>query len=275
MSELLKSIQHPKRLEILALLLREEKDFRTLMDKTGLPKSALGNHLSELVAKHLVEKITRGIYRITLDGNDYLASLSINFLNAKIREQERLERQRERNREMISKYAKTDIKYGEIVEKVQLKRSYTEMEVEIKKRGSFSVMGIQDRGNNSDFIPPMWDKFMTRYDEMKDIILSQASYGICFAFNKSTKEFNYLAGFEVNKNEKPLDGMSIFTIPEATYAIITCTLPKLKEAYKLVGDWIKENGYREIGKLEFELYPETWDDEKTDSMYVWVPVTRP
>ncbi len=146
------------------------------------------------------------------------------------------------------------------------------MEVELKERKAFSVMGIQDRGSSSEFIPPMWKKLMVRYDELKEEIVSQASYGICFDMNKTTKEFNYLAGFEVNKDEKPLDGMIIYTIPEATYAVITCTLPKLTKAYKAVGDWIIENGYKEIGMLEFELYPETFDDDKTDSMYVWVPI---
>ena len=84
MSELLKTIQHPKRLKIMALLIDEERDFRTLMTQTRLQKSALGNHLSELQGKHIVEKITRGIYRLTMEGHDYIENLSINFMNSKI-----------------------------------------------------------------------------------------------------------------------------------------------------------------------------------------------
>lgn len=48
LSDLLKSLQHPKRLEILALVMIEEQEFSSLMEKTKLPKSALGNHLAVL-----------------------------------------------------------------------------------------------------------------------------------------------------------------------------------------------------------------------------------
>ena len=189
MSDLLKSIQHPKRLEILAYLIEEEQDFRSLRELTDLPKSALGNHLSELVAKYLIEKIIRGIYRITLDGEQYLASLSQIFLDAKIREQERLDRQRELNRTMISKYANRDIKYGEIVEKIQIKRSHTEMEIEIREKETFTIMGIQDRGTHGpDFIPSLWNKFNKRFDEIRDLIVTKEAYGVCFAFDKISKE---------------------------------------------------------------------------------------
>jgi DNA-binding transcriptional ArsR family regulator len=89
-SELLKTLQHPKRLEILTLMLKAELEFGTLMDKTGLPKSALGNHLSELLDKNLIEKLNRGLYRISSDGKEFLSNLSKSYLHAKIREQERL-----------------------------------------------------------------------------------------------------------------------------------------------------------------------------------------
>ncbi len=274
-SDLLKSIQHPKRLEILAYLVEEQQDFHSLKELTKLPKSALGNHLSELVAKHLIEKVIRGIYQITLDGEQFIASLSQNYLNAKIREQERLDRQRETTRTMISKYTGKDIEYVEIVEKLQIKRSLTEMEIEIREKKKFIVMGIQDRGTSGpDFIPPLWNKFNARFDEIKNLIVTKEAYGVCFASNKASKEFNYLAGFEVNEGEKPLDSMIVFTVPKAQYAVITCTLPKISEAYKSVGKWIRDNGYQEIGNMDMEVYPESWDDEETDLMYIYVPIVK-
>ena len=69
-SELLKTLQHPKRLEILSLMLTDESEFGTLMKKINLPKSALGNHLSDLLEKNLIEKLDRGLYRISPDGRD-------------------------------------------------------------------------------------------------------------------------------------------------------------------------------------------------------------
>lgn len=275
MSDLLKSLQHPKRLTILAYLVEEERTFRSLRELTTLPKSALGNHLSELVAKHLIEKIIRGIYRITMDGEQYLASLSQNLLEAKIREQERLDRQREMNRGMILKFTGKNVEYGEIVEKLQIKRSHADMEIEIREKDAFTVMGIQDRGKKGpDFIPSLWNKFNTRFDEIKDLILTKEAYGVCFAFDKLSKEFNYLAGFEVNEGTQPLEGMIVFSVPQARYAVITCTLPQITEAYQAVGDWIRDNGYKEVGNLDMEVYPESWDDEETDQMYIYVPMVK-
>ncbi|MHA2497626.1 MAG: ArsR family transcriptional regulator [Candidatus Hodarchaeales archaeon] len=60
---LLRAISHPKRFLLLGLLLDEpQSDLNTLVEKTGLQKSALGNHLGILIEKNLVEKLDRGVW---------------------------------------------------------------------------------------------------------------------------------------------------------------------------------------------------------------------
>jgi predicted transcriptional regulator YdeE len=247
------------------------------MTKTRLPKSALGNHLSELLEKNLIEKLDRGIYRITLDGIEFLSDISKNYLNAKIREQERLERQRRRYQKMISRYTRYRFENDELLVSESEKRSEIKMEVEIKKRPAFTVMGMKDRGKKPiDFIPNLFDKFYKRYDEIKEKIKSKTTYGISYNKNKTNKEFSFLVAYEIDIGTKVPEGLITYTIPELTYVVVNCTIPTLNEAWNFAGKWIAENGYKDISHSfpEYEVYPENHENEETDPMYIYVPIIR-
>ncbi|MFX1453952.1 MAG: ArsR family transcriptional regulator [Promethearchaeota archaeon] len=95
-SKLVKAIAHPKRLQLLVLLLDEHQDFSTLIDKTNLKKTALSNHLSQLISNNLVEKFGRGSYHITNDGKELLKATTTVYKDSKSREQ--LEKERLRTR---------------------------------------------------------------------------------------------------------------------------------------------------------------------------------
>jgi len=71
-AELLKLAAHPARIQIMALLLQGEHEFSNLMQQTKLSKTALANHLNQLVDKELIEKIGRGKYNLTADGKELL-----------------------------------------------------------------------------------------------------------------------------------------------------------------------------------------------------------
>jgi predicted transcriptional regulator YdeE/DNA-binding transcriptional ArsR family regulator len=277
LSELLKTLQHPKRLEILTLLLKEEKEFGTLMTKTQLPKSALGNHLTELLDKNLIEKLDRGVYRITIDGKEFLSNIAKIFLNVKIREQERLERRQRRFQAMISRYTRYPFENGDPLALESKIRSKPEMEVEIKTRSAFTVMGMQERGKEaSKFIPDLWDRFLKRVDEIKANVKSNILYGISYEMNKRTKEFSYLVAYEIEPGTEVPEGLITYTLPKLTYVVVKCTSSTLTEAWNFAGQWIAENGYKDISKslMEYEVYPESFEDEKTDPMYIYVPVIK-
>ncbi len=88
----MKALDNPKRFEILILLLNETKTFQKLMEETNLQKSALGNHLNILQNNSLIEKIYRGLYCITIDGEELISALTECYLQTKVREQARLEK---------------------------------------------------------------------------------------------------------------------------------------------------------------------------------------
>jgi predicted transcriptional regulator YdeE/DNA-binding transcriptional ArsR family regulator len=273
-SELLKTLYHPKRLEILALMMSDHKDFGALMEQTGLPKSALGNHLSSLLEKNLVEKLDRGVYRITMDGQELLSSITTCYLNAKVGEQERLERQRRKYQEMISRYTRYRFENGELLVSEANNRRKSKMEVEVKALPAFTVIGMRDRGiKPTDFIPPLFKGLEERFDEIKGKVKSNNVFGISYEIDKSTKEFSFLVGYEIGSGTEVPEGMTTYAIPEHTYAVVKCTLPDLSQAWKFASQWIKENGYKDISPPEFELYPESHEKEN-DPMYIYVPIEK-
>jgi DNA-binding HxlR family transcriptional regulator len=71
-AELLRLAAHPARIQIMALLLQGEQEFSNLMQQTKLSKTALANHLNQLVDKELIEKKGRGKYNLTADGKELL-----------------------------------------------------------------------------------------------------------------------------------------------------------------------------------------------------------
>ncbi len=95
-AELLKSAAHPVRIQILALLSRGERDFSRLMQETELSKTALANHLKQLMSKRLVQRVARGEYRLTVDGKELLNAAAAMYKGSAQREEERRELLRRR-----------------------------------------------------------------------------------------------------------------------------------------------------------------------------------
>jgi len=65
---------NPQRLRILALSLKDEQDFPAMMEATALSKTALANHLAQLVDSGLMARRTRGKYEITPDGRELVSA---------------------------------------------------------------------------------------------------------------------------------------------------------------------------------------------------------
>lgn len=73
-AELLRLAAHSSRIEIMTLTIRGEGDFSKMMQITNLSKTALANHISQLVNSGLMERRSRGRYELTSDGKRLLAA---------------------------------------------------------------------------------------------------------------------------------------------------------------------------------------------------------
>jgi DNA-binding HxlR family transcriptional regulator len=91
-AELLKSAAHPIRMQVLTMLLSGKHEFSGLMRKTRLSKTALANHLNRLVKKGLVQRVSRGEYILTVDGEELLNAAARVYRDSAQREDERRRR---------------------------------------------------------------------------------------------------------------------------------------------------------------------------------------
>ena len=121
------------------------------------------------------------------------------------------------------------------------------MEIQIKTKPAFSVLGIEGRGDadrGPEWIQPLWNKAFNRFDEIKDLVKSDQSgpqreaWGLMSATDEYLapwkNEGKYLVGWEVNPGTKPPKGWTVWDVPEQTYAVIGCTMATYGEAYKFV-----------------------------------------
>lgn len=73
-AELLRSASNPHRIMIMSLAMRGNSEFSEMANATSLSKTALANHLSQLVENGLMRRQIRGKYELTADGKELLAA---------------------------------------------------------------------------------------------------------------------------------------------------------------------------------------------------------
>ena len=149
------------------------------------------------------------------------------------------------------------------------------MEPKIVSRASFTVVGMKYSGKNeNNEIPQLWGEFGPRMGEIKQVANPHLAYGVCDNFDKSSGEFSYIAGFEVDSIAEIPEGMVSWDIPEGEYAVFTCALPTLGETYQhAYHTWLRESGYQRAPGPEFELYDESFDPKDPSSeMDVYIPI---
>jgi predicted transcriptional regulator len=100
----LKAISNNKRLIILLSLLTGEKSFSVLKEETKLQKTALSNHLTQLIDALLILRPDYNKYQLTSDGELFLRAIEVAFNKSEIREKIQTEElQRRRFSEMFVK----------------------------------------------------------------------------------------------------------------------------------------------------------------------------
>ena len=86
LARMLRAVAHDKRLQLLALVVEGRQEFAGLLNATGLSKTALANHLGQLIDSGLIERLERGNYQITADGRGLLESLVGTYKESQARE---------------------------------------------------------------------------------------------------------------------------------------------------------------------------------------------
>lgn len=88
---ILKSLANEHRLQLLITLLDGETAFQALLHTVPIKKTALANHLTQLLESRLIQKINYGTYIITEDGREYLRNLHFTWRESFVAKEEELE----------------------------------------------------------------------------------------------------------------------------------------------------------------------------------------
>lgn len=150
------------------------------------------------------------------------------------------------------------------------------MNVEIVTKPAFTVLGMVERGKNGPkFIHPLWERYMKRFDDIKNKRKSNVGYGVMDNYDNATEEFDYLAGIEVEPGTEAPEGFTTWDIPNQTYAVIACTIPTIGEVYQLFyQEWLPKEGYQRTDGPEFEFYPENFENIETDTIFLYLPIKK-
>jgi AraC family transcriptional regulator len=145
------------------------------------------------------------------------------------------------------------------------------MEPKIVTKSAFTVVGMSYHGKNeNNEIPQLWQEFGPRMGEIEHIV---NCCGVCGKVEEDGA-FQYVAGFEVSSVGDIPKGMVSWKVPEQKYAVFTCTLPTIHQAFGHAHEtWLPQSGYRRGAGPELELYDEDFDPNVKDSkMYIYIPI---
>ncbi|MFX1286480.1 MAG: effector binding domain-containing protein [Promethearchaeota archaeon] len=245
---LLKSIDHPQRMRILTMLIDQPKTFKYLMKKTGLQKSALSNHLSILSNKNLIQKIDRGQYRLTEDGEDIIQHIAQGYLEMKVREQERLEI----IQRLIGKYTT----YGDEVMNDEPKIA-TDLDVRIATLEPMRVASVRVISKSPE--NDAWEKMRSWANE-KGLLDDHEKYPV-FGFNNpdpspDKAEYGYEFWIKIDSEIQPEGDINVKEFKGGLYAVTTTRLiidPELNiiPAWKKLATWVKKSSKYDFGAHQF------------------------
>ena len=89
--DILKSLGNENRLKILLTLLQKEKSYGSIVKELNLKKTAVSNHLTQLLTTKMIERGDYGIYKITGDGIEILKGIEKAYEQSPSRKRERFQ----------------------------------------------------------------------------------------------------------------------------------------------------------------------------------------
>lgn len=101
-------------------------------------------------------------------------------------------------------------------------------EPQTEAHGGFTVAGVAHRGTDFDQAA-LWRSLDDYADDLDDVTVGNARYGVLFDLDENSGEFTYVAGVEVESNPDLPPELTVVEIPEATYAVYAATADTVAE----------------------------------------------
>jgi len=261
LAEVLSSLAHETRLQIIQLLAIDERDFNELRGGTGLSKTALVHHLNKMVDSGILNHVDRGRYTLSNDGLALIYAIGVTYE----------ESERWRNIRAL--------KSAEYIERIHSKTTdyspdFSDIRiVELLPMRVAYVRVISKTPEND-----AWAKMRT-WAESKGFLKDLENHPV-FGFNNPnpspcTKEYGYEFWIRVGPEVEPEGEIKIKEFEGGLYAVATCNLKEEMEAehfqkegflnsWKRLQLWIAESKEYKLGKhqdLERARNPSAPEDE--------------
>ncbi|MCK5238266.1 MAG: effector binding domain-containing protein [Candidatus Thorarchaeota archaeon] len=224
----IKSLGHPKRLEVVNVLWSEPSAFIDLQNATGLSKTALVHHLDKLVENGIVNRLERGRYELTGDGVELVSASVVAYARSQKRKEDEAARR------------------AEHIQRVHAKRSgpLQDDEVRIVNLKDMKVASVRVISNQPE--NDAWAK-MLAWAEPKALLNDSKKHPV-YGFNNpdpkpGKSEYGYEFWMQIYEDMELDEGMEIKKVKGRRYAVITCNLTE-----ELESDYFKEKGHLESWK---------------------------
>jgi len=251
------ALSHPKRIMVLRLLMKKSMDFSDLLEKTSIRKTALSNHLTQLIEKRLIHRVSHGHYALTEDGNHVLSAIQELYKDSTLRREEEKKRIFER--------------YSYRSDETMTK----EIQVEIKQLDPMTVASVQAIGKTPE--EDAWKKLVA-FAEPRGLLKDQKKNPI-FGFNnpeptKGQEEYGYEFWIRIDSDMKLDEGVTKKKFGGGLYAVKRCNLTKeatsefmqehgVSESWFRLTEWLKSSEYKKGSHqwLEKSVNPNKPDED--------------
>jgi predicted transcriptional regulator YdeE len=121
----------------------------------------------------------------------------------------------------------------------------------------------------------VWEqKLLPRAHEILHQVTPPLAYGVLDHYESQSGEFDYLAGYGVERVTALPAGMVRWDVPARTYAVFPCTLPTVREGFMAAYGWLEQSGTERADGPEFEFYDEHFSGGDS-ALYIYLPIKRP
>ncbi len=161
------------------------------------------------------------------------------------------------------------------------------LEPKIVELDEMTVVGLSSLINmKCNLIHQLWERFMPRENEVKDVAIPGVALEVSFDTKKveseseqSTYEFFVIVGLPVKSTENVPEGMVFKHIPAHQYAKFVHRGPisTIMETYNYIyNEWFPKSGYEgDWQACELEWYDERFKIEGEDSEFdIYVPIKK-
>jgi AraC family transcriptional regulator len=156
---------------------------------------------------------------------------------------------------------------------------------EIVELDEMTVVGISSLvSNKCNLIHQLWERFMPREKEIKNVAIKGVALEVAFDMQKISKEgekedwlFFDIVGLPVSSTKNIPEGMTYKNVPAHGYAKFTHKGPisKIMDTYNYIyEEWLPQSGYEyDWAACEVEWYDERFKIESEDSEFdIYVPI---